>query len=180
MAIDAKGAVQDIDRTAFTKRLLADGQVLSRPPSTPHGLDPKKLEGVVIDDSQAERVGFESVSQAIAPFVGDGYRHDGGQASQRQSIIFRAKLTGAYGVRIAYTANPNRRKQVPVWITDAKGRRKILIDQTRKPTAPPFQSLGVFSFTGVATVEIRNDPEPGDSGFVIADAVQFIPSRHAK
>ena len=44
------------------------------------GLDPAKLEGIVVDDDQAERQGFALVSTSISPFVGNGYRHDGDAA----------------------------------------------------------------------------------------------------
>jgi len=174
LALQSDVTVQRVDRAKLTARLLADGQVLTRPiPPTPSGLDPKNLKGIVIDEAEAERHGFDDVSQALRPYVGAGYRHDGGPTTERQFAIFRKELTGDYEVRLAYTANANRRKKVPVWVVDAKGRHKVLVDQTKKPETPPFHSLGVFRFDGMAVVEVRNDPEDGDHGFVVADAVQF-------
>jgi hypothetical protein len=177
-AMEELVAVQDVDRAKLTKRLLADGQVLSRParPAASPNIDSKTLDGVVIDDSQAERVGFEQVSQSVRPFVDDGYRHDGGRAEEPQKAVFRAKLTGRYEVRIAYTPNPNRRKSVPVRITSDGGRKEVLVDQRVKPSHPPFHSIGVFTFNGQAAVEIANDAQVDDLGHVVIDAVQFLPA----
>jgi hypothetical protein len=78
LALDAGTDVQAVDYARLRERLLADKQVLefAAPPAR-GGIDPNKLVGVVVDDAQAERVGFERVSSSIGPFVGTGYRHDG-------------------------------------------------------------------------------------------------------
>jgi hypothetical protein len=176
LALNDDVSVQRVNREKLTARLLADGQVLSRPASsTGTGIDPKKLEGIVIDDSQAERIGFDSVSMAVGPFVGDGYRHDGGNFATPQKAVFRAKLNGKYEVRIAYTANPNRRKNATVQVISSKGPQEFVVDQTKRPKAPPFHSLGVFEFNGQAAVEVRNDRRSEkDEGHTIVDAVQFL------
>ena len=67
-----------------------------------------------------------------------------------------------------------------MWVASANGRRKVLVDQTKKPGATLFQSLGTFFFAGEAVVEVRNDPESGDQGYVVADAVQFLPVKGFK
>jgi hypothetical protein len=57
-AIENDAAVQRIDVTELQTRLRADGQVLAwSAPPTQAGLDPTKLPGVVLDDSQAELTG---------------------------------------------------------------------------------------------------------------------------
>jgi len=175
LALQSDVSVQRIDRAKLTARLLADGQVLSRPVSSDGGLDPKKLEGIVVDDSQAERTGFEGASQAIRPFIGESYRHDGGNLGSVQKAVFRAKASGKYEVRVAYSANPNRRKNAIVVIHASGGPKEILIDQTKRPKTPPFHSIGVFDFNEEAVVEIRNDRKnANDEGHVIIDAVQFV------
>jgi hypothetical protein len=84
-------------------------------------------------------------------------------------------LTGRYEVRIAYTANPNRRNNATIGVYSASGRDYRQLDQKKKPSAPPFHSLGVFEFIGQAVVEIRNDRRtPTDEGHVVVDAVQFL------
>lgn len=178
LALQNDVSVQRVDREKLTARLLADGQILNRPASaSARGVDSKKLLGIVIDDSQAERTGFEQTSHSVSGFVGDSYRHDGGHTEEPQKAIFCAKLTGRYEVRVAYTPNPNRRKSVPVRITSAEGRKEVLVNQRQKPSHPPFQSLGVFTFNGDAVVEISNDAQVEDLGHVVVDAVQFIAVR---
>jgi hypothetical protein len=58
----------------------------------------------------------------------------------------------------------------------ADGRHEIRLDQTRKPVESPFHWIGTYSFNGMAVVEIRNDAEAGDEGYVVVDAVQFLPA----
>jgi hypothetical protein len=174
LALQNDVSVQRIDRAKLTARLLADGQVLSLPAGG-SGMDPKKLEGTVVDDADAERTGFEGVSQSVKPFIGEGYRHDGGNIGTPQKAVFRAKANGKFEVRIAYTANPNRRKNVTIVIHAAGGPKEILLDQTKRPKTPPFHSLGVFDFNETAVVEIRNDKKnPNDEGHVVVDAVQLV------
>ena len=90
LAIDAKADVQKVDYDKLNARLLADKQVLEfARAATPGAVDPKKLAGVVVDDADAERTGFDTVSTSNGPFVGVGYRHDGNkdQGSSRRSSL---------------------------------------------------------------------------------------------
>ncbi|MFO0825012.1 MAG: FAD-dependent oxidoreductase [Gemmataceae bacterium] len=178
LAIDDKTDVQKVDYEKLKKRLLGDKQVLDFASPAPKGgaIDPKKLPGIVIDDADAELKGFETTSSAIGPFVGVGYRHDGNKDQDKQSAKFVAEIpaAGKYEVRFAYTPNANRASKVPVSITHAGGTGTLLLDQRK---APPINglwvSLGTFEFAkGKATVAVTN---AGTDGFVILDAVQFLP-----
>ncbi len=63
MAIDRSLAVQDLPYSILRERLLGDGQVLENPDgadsaragsgSRSHSIDPRTLEGTVIDDADA-------------------------------------------------------------------------------------------------------------------------------
>jgi len=80
---------------------------------------------------------------------------------------------GRYEVRLSYPPNKNRASNVPVIIAHSKGTSKVTIDQRRSPSIDGvFQSVGVFDFDGQSTVVIGSD---GVDGYVIADAVQFLP-----
>jgi hypothetical protein len=85
-AIEDGVAVQKVDYRKLRGRLLGDKQVLdwTGPKRAHAGIDARKLAGIVLDDGRAERQGFDHVSSALAPFVGDGYRHDGGEGRGRQ------------------------------------------------------------------------------------------------
>ena len=91
--------------------------------SEPAGIDSKTLAGIVIDDEDAERRGFEHVSSANMPFVNSGYRHDGNERRGEQWARYRPDLPreGEYEVRISYSPNANRATNVPVTIV-SRGR----------------------------------------------------------
>jgi hypothetical protein len=181
-ALQERVSVQRVDFPRLEARLRADGQVLEWTPAPgepARGIHPHRLEGVVVDDSDdaVQRAGFEPTSAVVGPFVGAGYRHDNNTRKGQQWIRFpfHAPDAGRYELRLVYSAHENRATNVPVTITHADGVATRLINQR---SAPPihrmFVSLGVFRFDPASpgTVEIRND---GTDGFVIADAVQFLP-----
>jgi hypothetical protein len=178
MAIDEKIDVQGVNYAKLRERLLADKQVLeyAAPPAR-GAIDPKKLPGVVVDDEAAERTGFDATSTAIGPFVGTGYRHDGGKGDGKQSAKFVPDLpaAGKYEVRLAYTANPNRATAVGITIIHADGLKLKKVNQKQPaPTDKAWLSLGTFRFEKgkAGSVTVSN---AGADGHVIIDAVQWLP-----
>ncbi|RMF40850.1 MAG: FAD-dependent oxidoreductase, partial [Planctomycetota bacterium] len=92
-----------------------------------------------------------------------------------QSAIFRADVPpGEYEVRMAYSAHTNRARNVAVRIRHAKGEATVLVDQRQwsTPDSAPWQSLGTYEFAGPSEVVL--DAQHA-SGYVIADAVQWLP-----
>ena len=142
-AIDDKTSVQDVSYPRLRDRLLQDRQVLDwTGPTGPRpvaGIDPKKLEGVVLDDDDAERQGFATTSRAAGPFVGAGYRHDSAERRGSQSARYTPDLpaSGRYEVRLSYSPNPNRATNVPVTIRHADGETVVKVNQR---LAPPLDS----------------------------------------
>jgi hypothetical protein len=178
LAIDARAGVQAVDYAKLRERLLRDKQVLDwTGPKRPGAIDPKKLPGVVVDDPAAEREGFAGVSSVIGPFVGEGYRHDGGTKDGKQWAKFRPDLprAGKYEVRLSYTANPNRATKVPVKVVHAGGEVVVGVNQRK---APPLDgawvSLGTFRFAAGTKgyIEVGN---AGADGHVVIDAAQWLP-----
>jgi hypothetical protein len=178
LAIDDKCAVQKVEYAKLKERLLKDKQVLELPRAkATRGIDPKTLRGVAVDDEQADRTGFEAKSSAVGPFVGTGYRHDGGTKDGKQSATYTPKLpkAGKYEVRLSYSPNPNRATNVPVTIVHAGGTTTVKVDQrTAPPVSEAFVSVGTFTFEkGTAgRVTVTNE---GVDGYVVIDAVQFLP-----
>jgi len=178
LAIDDKVDVQKVEYAKLKERLLKDKQVLELPRAKrAGGIDPKTLRGVVVDDDQAERKGFDAKSSAVGPFVGDGYRHDGGTKDGKQSATYVPNLpkAGEYEVRIAYSPNANRATNVPVTISHAGGTAKAKVNQQKAPpVSETFVSLGTFSFGKGKSgrVVITNE---GVDGYVVIDAVVFLP-----
>ncbi|QDT03253.1 Xanthan lyase precursor [Rubripirellula lacrimiformis] len=136
--------------------------------------------GVVIDDSQATKVGTWKASQYTQPFVGVGYVHDDNSMKGTAEIRFEARLPddGVYEVRVSYTPSSSRAAKIPVTIETAHGSRTVRLDQRKVTIAPMWSSLGEFEFksSSPAVVTISNE---GTSGYVIADAVQFLDVDHA-
>lgn len=182
LAIEKNQAVQDVDYLALRSRLQKDGQVLEKPRRvlrTMGGLDPAKMDGVVVDDIQAKKTGSWQESSSVKGYVGKGYLHDGDTDKGNGSVRFDAKLPreARYEIRVYYTHNPNRSVKVPVTIlpqlglTTSKILAPIFLDQT-KGNATGFRSLGEFTCGRETSLIIQNE---GTKGHVIVDAVQWIP-----
>ena len=172
LAIEAKTDVQKVDYPKLRKKLLDDKQVLDwTGPKRPVGILGKSLPGIVLDDNDAERKGFDNVSSAQPPFVNAGYRHDGNERRGEQWARYRPDLPqeGEYEVRLSYSPHPNRATNVRVTISHGPGVTTVKVDQ-RKP--PPidgaFVSLGTFCFQKgrAGYVEISNKDA---DGYVIID-----------
>ncbi|HWB05679.1 MAG TPA: FAD-dependent oxidoreductase [Verrucomicrobiales bacterium] len=177
-AIEAGVGVQGIDRAKFKARLLADKQVLDfvspAAPERKPGIPKDKLPGVVVDDTEAERTGFTTLSTAASPYTGSGYAHDGNTDKGKQRAIFKAVLpkAGKYEVRFAYTALPNRASNVPVTVKHSAGDSKATVNERKTPGIEGmFVSLGTWQFDKAGVVEVSND---GTDGHVIIDAIQWL------
>ncbi|MDH3583530.1 MAG: FAD-dependent oxidoreductase [Phycisphaerae bacterium] len=181
-ALEQDIAVQDVAYDRLRERLREDGQVLedsgSRAPSK-RGIDPKTLAGVIVDDSMARFIGAWAASRSVTPFVGAGYHHDQNAGQGKKSARFEARLpeTGLYDVRLGYSANPNRATSVSVEIRHADGLDEVKLNQRVAPKFDGvFSSLGKFRFDAArpAVVTVENK---GADGYVVIDAVQFLPTR---
>ncbi len=172
MAVEEKIRVQDVDYEKLRKRLVADGQRLSHSV----GVDPKKISGIVLDDTDAEKFGLWKESSSQKPFCGVGYLHDGDTEKGKKKIVFRFSVTkpGQYDVRVSYSPNMNRSSRVPVSIEHQGGQSIVYLDQKQRPTIDGlFHSVGKFDFEKTAVVTIANEKT---KGHVIVDAVQLFPS----
>ena len=182
LAIDGKTRVQDISIEKLQAKLKSQKAILS-----PEGLgkaggakrlDPAKLSGIVVDDTQAVKTGEWVHSTATGPFVGEGYLHDGNRDQGKLRVRFTPKLpaAGKYEVRLFYPPNPNRATNVLVVIRCVDRELRARVDQRQPLKGEQGVSLGIYPFAAGETgwVEIRND---GANGYVIADAVQFVPAR---
>jgi hypothetical protein len=82
LAIERGTSVQAIDCGVLKERLTASGQVLDfevTPASAVRGLPKASVAGIVLDDTDAVLKGFEASGHTTPGYVGDAYRHDGGE-----------------------------------------------------------------------------------------------------
>ncbi|WP_145255957.1 FAD-dependent oxidoreductase [Planctomycetes bacterium Pan216] len=179
-ALDRGVPVQDVDYDKLKERLLADGQVLEmsrtpRPPSAPPVLS-QDLKGISLDDQKAVLTGNWGQGRTIHPYVDHGYLHDGNEDKGKKTASFETNLKpGNYDVRIAYSAHSNRATNVPVTIHHADGVEKVTLNEKTSPKVKKlFSSLGKYRFSGDAPAKVVISNE-GTDGYVIVDAVQFLP-----
>ncbi len=190
MAIDAGVPVQKVDYAKLKERLIADKQILvwdgnalNQATGERGGkIAPEKLEGIVMDDSRAEKIGEWAVGTTTPGFIGDGYLHDENTGKGAKKVVFRLPIDkdGMYDVRMSYGANGNRATNVPVTILVGGAIHKVRVNERQKPTLPNgFFSLGMHAFKSGdnAVVEISNE---GTDGHVIVDAVQLVLEPAAK
>ncbi len=178
-AIEQGSTVQGIDAAKLKARLLADNQMLdfeSPPMPVVSSLKKADFPGIIVDDSEAQLTGFDSIGDTTPGFVEQGYRHDSDTAKGEQKARFIPVLprAGLYQVAITYSALANRAANVPVTIHHADGDATVIVDQKKKPAGKKgLHLLGTYRFEVGKTgwVEITNT---GTRGHVIIDAVQFL------
>ena len=171
---------------AALQKELADAKRLAKrlapKTATPAGpLDPKSLPGIVVDDSQAKRVGFWKASTHKKNYIGEGYVSDDATGKGEKTITFQPefKKAGLYDVRLAYIALPDRAEAVPVSLLTLDGEFDRKVDMR---AAPPidgrFVSLGRYRFdpSNQWFVMVSNE---GTTGYVTVDCLQLVPVEEA-
>jgi hypothetical protein len=183
MAADRGAAAADLAYPELRARLLAQKQVLDLPvlpdlPPEPESasVDLKKLPGTVVDDADADTQGPWVHSATFKNHIGRGYLHDDQRGDGSCTITFRARVPapGRYDLRVAYSPHPTRAAKVPVRVECGTGAFELILDETAPlPQGDAFRSIGVVDLgEGAVSVTLSNS---GTTGFVIADAVQFLP-----
>jgi len=147
--------------------------------SLSQGVDPAGLEGIVVDDTDAQRLGDWNHSTWSGRYVGEGYLHDGNTGKGHKTLRFRAKVpkSGHYEFRLAYAAFENRASRVAVSIKTAHSSKVVYVDQRKRPAGKElFASLGTFELQAGerAIVEISN---ANTDGYVVADCLQLVPEK---
>ncbi len=140
-------------------------------------IDPDSIDGIVVDDTDAQRIGQWTESTSIAGFVGPRYIHDATADKGQKSVIYQPDLPrpGQYEVRVAYTPSSNRSARVPVHVHHNDGETVVKVNQRAKPDIDDaLTSLGVFTFDPTRQPRVVISNEGTDDGVVIADAVVFL------
>ncbi len=162
-------------RDALESDLYLPANAKALPEIVSDSIDPAKLDGIVIDDEDAELTGDWATGEGLKPFVANHYSYSQ-QKGASARFAFAVKETGKYEVRVFWQPHENRAKAAPVSVLSADGEKTFTLNQS-KPAALPqgAHSLGTFSFTAgqEAAVIFRTE---GSQGNVHLDAVQIIPA----
>lgn len=153
-------------------------------PSEPKGkqvrsIDRQSIQGLVVDDDQAESIGEWMESTSQPGFVGRRYLHDSAAEPGKKRVVYRPQLphSGRYEVRLSYPAGPNRSTRAQVHIVHRDGEATVSVNQRNAPELDgKLSSLGVFAFDvdGDNPPRVTISNEGKQDGVVIADAVVFV------
>lgn len=146
-------------------------------PGRPGAPAASSLQGVVVDETEAQFDGEWVGSSFLQPFVGTGYRHSG---SPRLGIsaTYEAMLPedGEYVVRMVINHADSRSEKVPVVISHMDGESVAYVNQKLKPPGDGvFAELGRYRFEKSQMAKVVVKASEASPGYVIVDAIQFVP-----
>ncbi len=177
-AVTAAPLTKRVPHPAAQPNIHAPG-VVDRPELVPFIVaDPTTLPGIVVDETDATLVGTWQYSTHTPPYVGLGYLHDLRADKGAKSATFTPNLprAGWYEVRLAHCYNVRRTTTAPITIQHADGETTVRINQREEPPqARLWRTLGTFRFVPGRSGFVRISNAGTADGYVIADAVQFLP-----
>ena len=167
---------EKVERMEMAMKLVVDKQFRNKAGGK-MTVDKLPLSGVIYDEADAEKSGEWKTSAFSKNRVGAGYFHDDKSGKGEKRVVFRASLpeSGVYEVRLSYNGDERYAKNVPITVEGWRKVERVSLDQSKKAeVAGLFQPIGQFKFEkgGRANVIIETK---GTSGYVIVDAIQFIP-----
>ncbi len=176
LALDAGSTVQQVDYAKLRERLLADGQVLEWTATSAEKTataPAPKLDGIVLDDAQAERKGEWTAGNIVeSRRIGTGYIHDGNAQNGAATLSWTREIreAGEYEIVFHFPPNANRARGVPVTVSIGGKVTTVLVDERDKSGV---KSLGKFQLpSGKGTrVGLTNK---GTDGYVVADGLQLL------
>jgi hypothetical protein len=150
--------------------------------STDGAIGLNSLSGFVLDSEEAKFVGDWVKSSFAKVSIAGSYRHDSSAEQGKKSATFEPKdlPPGRYTVRFAYTSGSNRATNALVKVFSAGGEKEFRVNQQINPPSDRlWLTLGEFDFEagGQCYVLVSNESA---NGYVIVDAIQFLPEGMAE
>ena len=173
---EAKVMADQLKQMEAQLKELNGGKVPAPKPDSTKSLDPMKVDGIVVDDTDATFEGTWVKSTHSGTYVGEGYRHDSGQ-SKGQTVTWKATIpnSGAYEVQISWTSGSNRSPNVPVTVFTDLDDKVLQINQLQRPPIDgTFFSLGKYHFE-VGEWDVVKINTAGTTGVVVIDAIRLLP-----
>lgn len=177
LALDGALAVQNVPYEKLREVLLKDGQILAySSPKNSRGVDPKRVKGIVMDDTQGKVTGHWQESGAAKAFLGDGYCHDGNAKDGQCSLRFEPQLekNGKFRLQLAAPPNNNRATNAAVEVQYLGGMKKLIIDlkSGREIEGIYWIDLGEYDCGNDTAITISN---VGANGYTVVDGVRWLP-----
>lgn len=146
----------------------------ANPLGPPSGLDPKKMDGMVIDDRNAKRNGGWTEGTGLKGYVGHGYLYANAAHNASIRFAFAMEKAGTYDVRIGYLSHENRATNVTVNVVIGGKTHSHSINMRKAPPLKnSFHSLGKYKVAAGEKCEVVLLTK-GANGNVHADAVQVV------
>ena len=139
--------------------------------------DPKRLPGIIVDETEAQLQGNWQYSTHTPPYVGRGYLHDqkSGKGSKSVTYPIQVPQSGWYEVRLSHDYNVRRATNTWVRIKHARGTFETQINQQQIPEHDRlFRTIGTFSFLHSIPYQLVISNAGTKGKYVIADAIQLI------
>ena len=136
------------------------------------------LPGIVVDDTEAEKIGEWQESTHSGRWIGAGYIHDRNEHRSQKAVIFRAKVErpGRYELRVSYSSGPSRNTKTPIEVRIGEEVHVSTINQKLDPEHDDlFQTVGVFEIPTGASPQVTISNRSEENGHIIVDAIQWLP-----
>jgi hypothetical protein len=140
-------------------------------------IDPKNLNGIVLDDTQGARKGpWVEASAADVRHLGSGFLQDNNTNKGEVSIVYTPEIleSGDYKIILISPPHENRARSVPVTIAVKDTAKLTLPVDQRNKANKGFATLGTFRLPKgrLTSVTVSNT---NTVGYVVADGIQFVP-----
>ena len=141
----------------------------------PDGMDPKNLDGIVVDDKNAKLTGNWTGGTGLKNYVGYGYLYAGGDKTATAEFTVKAKKPGKYDVQLFSQGHPNRAPNTMVTVSHAGEKETFRVDQ-RSSTKEHVITVTQIEMKSPGEVVVTLSTE-GAKGNVHVDAVRLLPSK---
>lgn len=137
------------------------------------GMDPKKLEGIVVDDKQAKLIGKWTSGTGLKNYVGYSYLYAGGDKNAKAEFTVTVAKPGQYDVQIFSQGHENRAPNTMVTVSHQNKTSTFHVDQRQK-TKDHVITVTQVEVKEPGEVVIALSTE-GAKGNVHVDAVRLLP-----
>ncbi|WP_153556480.1 FAD-dependent oxidoreductase [Roseimaritima sediminicola] len=152
-----------------------DVQPSAGPRGPLEGVDPAKMDGIVVDDEAAAKRGKWTSGTGLKGFVGYSYLYAGGDSDASIRFPIEVPQGGTYRLSVLYGTHPNRGTRVPVaWAVDEQLRGETRVDMRGEQTREAAEAvLGTLRLEAGQKVWVTISTEDA-AGTVHADAVRLL------